>query len=313
MKKQEVLFKKIGNILNELNDQYQFLSNSPEHWSEIELELFLANANFLVEHIQIIKKLTPKTEEVVPAPLVSYAKIEETKIAEIEDLQPVVEGNIVEISVEKIEEETQTEIEEPSQSNTIEFLINKESYEEDKFDFESKSTEQLFDRKLSTEEEAILAQRKKVKENLIRNSEDLVEDEIGPEPFLVHDINLPIAKETTVTLKKEIKSSDEEAVLTLNEILAQQASAPRINDSKSLAISDLKEAITLNDKLIFIKDLFNGYNLAYAEAIEIVNRMPNFDAADNFLQKNYAEKYSWADKQATTDKFYLLINRRFKD
>ena len=55
--KQEALFKKLGNILNELNEQYQFLAQNPEQLSEVELELFLANASFLTDHIQIIKKL----------------------------------------------------------------------------------------------------------------------------------------------------------------------------------------------------------------------------------------------------------------
>ena len=59
--------------------------------------------------------------------------------------------------------------------------------------------------------------------------------------------------------------------------------------------------------------MFNGYNLAYAEAIEIINKMPNFEAADNFLQVNYAEKNNWAQNQATVDKFYLILNRRFKE
>ena len=63
--------------------------------------------------------------------------------------------------------------------------------------------------------------------------------------------------------------------------------------------------------MIFIKELFNGYNLAYSEAIEILNRFDSFVAADNFLQKNYAVKNKWLDKQEIVDRFYEVLNRRY--
>ena len=58
MMKQEDLLKKTGAILNELQEQYQFMSADPQQISELELELFLANANFLSEHVQILKKIS---------------------------------------------------------------------------------------------------------------------------------------------------------------------------------------------------------------------------------------------------------------
>jgi uncharacterized protein with NRDE domain len=76
-------------------------------------------------------------------------------------------------------------------------------------------------------------------------------------------------------------------------------------------VSDLKQAITLNDKLLYIKDLFNGYNLAYSEAIDILNRFSNFEEAEKFLNSNYAVKNHWDAKQATADKFFALLRRRY--
>ena len=99
---------------------------------------------------------------------------------------------------------------------------------------------------------------------------------------------------------------------TLNDLLASKAERSVNHQNGASAISDLKQGINLNDKLVYIKDLFNGYNLAYAEAIDIANKLPNFEAADNFFKKNYAIKYNWAEKQATVDKFYALLNQRFK-
>lgn len=386
MMKQEALFRKLGNILNELNDQYQFLSQNPEQLSELELELFLANANFLADHIQIIKKLNlpfqaplaltaPQVQEeptideeivddlkdVQQVEAITFANVEE-KIEplfqeapiEIKEQAPIVveakeeevpqiieEVEVPQVVEEKIEEaaplvEHEKELfrleEEPTK--TFEFILNSESYtEEDKFDFEEKAAEQLFDRPLSKEEELILEQKKKVKENLVRNVEDLEEDEIGPEPFLVHKeeeqpeipkiVAEPVREEVPPVIETVSKVTVETTKVevevetaykpTLNDILAGKNTGTRLNETSGNNITDLKAAINLNDKLLYIKDLFNGYNLAYAEAIDIANKMPNFDAADNFFQKNYAVKNNWADKQATVDKFYLLLNRRFKD
>lgn len=356
MMKQEALFNKLGNILNELNDQYQFLSQNPEQLSELELELFLANANFLADHIQIIKKLN-LAPQVSSGPLIAQTAVEEPAVDneigdELKDVQQIEAitfaneqddvadnqhyTNVVDEEEIPLAEEHEKEIfeleEAPSQ--TFEFTLDTESYsEDDRFDFEEKTADQLFDRPLSEEEELILAQKRKVKENLVRNPEDLEEDEIGPEPFLVHhdeeaiEANAPeiapaieeklppIAAEQTVKVEVETTRVVVETAYkpTLNDMLAGQNTTTRLNETSGSTVTDLKAAINLNDKLLYIKDLFNGYNLAYAEAIDIANKMPNFDAADNFFQKNYAVKNNWAEKQATVDKFYLLLNRRFKD
>jgi len=361
--RQEALFKKLGNILNELNEQYRFLSQNPEQLSELELELFLANANFLADHIQIIKKLNlapqvlptssttqttveePITNDEIGDELIDVQQVEAITFANVQDevdeapVQPIieekeppVEREVEEPPVEDHEKEIFKLEEEPTQ--TFEFILNTDDYsEDDKFDFEEKTTEQLFDRPLSREEELILEQKKKVKQNLVRNPEDLEEDEIGPEPFLVHKEEESVKVETPkiepiieekpapVVVEEVKKVVVETAKIevettykpTLNDMLAGKNTGTRLNEASGNAVTDLKAAISLNDKLLYIKDLFNGYNLAYAEAIDIANKMPNFDAADNFFQKNYAIKNNWAEKQATVDKFYLLLNRRFKD
>jgi hypothetical protein len=76
-------------------------------------------------------------------------------------------------------------------------------------------------------------------------------------------------------------------------------------------IGDLKKAINLNDKLLYIKDLFNGYSLAYSEAIEILNRFTGLEEADLFLKKNYAVKNNWESKPETTEKLYAILKRRY--
>ena len=389
MMNQEDLFKKLGLILNELNDQYQFLAQNPQQLSELELELFHANANFLADHVQIIKKISSaqqptlvlppaeenlsiaensmelmddtheenqleeitfapeqKTEEEVAEPVEEQLEeepeeIEEEPIAP-QQPEPLIHFEEIEQEVFKLDNEPSTfefilndhseheTIKEMPQTNSNGFdsFINNETYTDEKFEFEEKSVDELFNRPLSEEEERILAQKRKIQEQPIEEIlAEVEEDEIGPEPFLVHkeeeqvqeeefpiekeDLELEIApvENTVVNTKEPVE--DPTYKPTLNDLLAK-STGKNINTATTASIADLKQAINLNDKLLYIKDLFNGYNLAYAEAIDIANKLPNFETADNFFQKNYAVKNNWAVKQATVDKFYELLNQRFK-
>ena len=102
--------------------------------------------------------------------------------------------------------------------------------------------------------------------------------------------------------------------LTINQKMSAQAAENANTQTAQSAIkpiSDIKLAITLNDKLLYVKDLFNGYSLAYSEAIEILNRFNTFEEATRFLNANYVAKNNWESKPATTTKFYALLKRRY--
>jgi hypothetical protein len=352
MMKQEDLFKKIGLILNELNDQYQFLAQNPQQLNELELELFHANANFLADHVQIIKKISnsqpaplalPEVEEEVLNEQTNFQQEEELLSSPAVTYDNMQEEQQVETVtfVEEIAEETPTpqisyqpepplaEIEEEifkidNAPSTFEFILNDHA-EHEKFDFEEKSVDELFNRPLSDEEERIIAEKKKINIEPIIEAQDTEEDdEIGPEPFLVYkkeeevfpivkeDLDLEVDPIPTPIAKSNEPVEDPTYKPTLNDLLAGKSAGNHSVNAVKPSISDLKQGINLNDKLLYIKDLFNGYNLAYAEAIDLANKLPNFEAADNFFKNNYAVKNNWAEKQATVDKFYELLNQRFK-
>lgn len=360
---QEDIFRKVGQILNELQDQYEFLARNPNQLNELELELFLANANFLSDHVQIVKKINShKPLKVIPehtedqSPVVLVTPItaaepmpepEPVKVAE----QPKETNMLKEKTLEELEAEYTAnqlafteketvavaeqldEVEEAQpEPLKFEFLLN-DNQASDKFEFEQQPIETIFDRPLSKQEEEIIAQKQKLMDSQSQSA--AVEEVITPEPVPVVQIVNPEPVELVpdqpeeqiispvvsvpVADKKEEKVLKEGEVIkgrpTLNDLLAGKSNfSNSVNqDNNKTSISDLKQAINLNEKLLYIKDLFNGYNLAYAEAIDLVNKMPDFKTADNFLQSNYAVKNNWAAKQSTVDKFYELLNQRFRD
>src|SRR4051812_12004001 len=55
--KQPEVFKKIGGIIQEIQEQYEYLQASTESLNDLELELFVANTHFLKDHADILRKL----------------------------------------------------------------------------------------------------------------------------------------------------------------------------------------------------------------------------------------------------------------
>jgi hypothetical protein len=142
-----------------------------------------------------------------------------------------------------------------------------------------------------------------------------------PAPFLKEDDvkaqEIPKPTSTLIPDKVEEKVVQPAAAAsrpTLNDLLASSQKTNSYNQETSApTVTDLKKAVNLNEKLLYIKDLFNGYNLAYSEAIDIINKLPDFKSADTFLQNNYAIKNNWQAKQTTVDKFYGLLKQRFPE
>jgi hypothetical protein len=314
MKQQEV-FKKIGTILKELNEQYDYLSSEHEnHLNDLELELFVANTHFLSDHSAVLRKLNqqnnppaavepgpaPSTGEkffepvvqiVKPAPLAEATPTpaEETQV----DDKPVPH---IDLAADNADSDLSVMRHEEPEVIRHELEINEADTWEDEDD-----TGFDLDEPLAYEEDLSeippLKAAEPVKEHPVEAKKETnpPEHKLVPEPVRTHT-----------------KTAQEEP-MTINQMMSAQLNkTSRVSAHLHLQpISDLKQAINLNDKLSYIKDLFNGYNLAYSEAIDILNRFSSFHDAEDFLKTNYAVKNHWDTKQATADKFYELLRRRY--
>lgn len=354
MMNQEDLFRKLGAILNELNDQYDYLAKNPRNLNELELELFLANSNFLSEHIQIIRKINNSTvlkalpEHSEDQSVVAQAQTEiQPEISKpgnsalqeperegsqdeedyqsdlfkadqspasfefiLNDRSLSIEDN-VEQKAQHIEETTgRPELDQTEAMEQTDIITEMEKYDEtESLEFEAVQEETIPKYPEPIIEEPVIKQKPAVEEPVIKSA-PVVNEEAGPEPFLI-----PKAEDRVAEIRTTLPEDRVEQKLvkpTLNDLLASSLNKGNpVSEQSAPPIKDLKQAINLNDKLLYIKDLFNGYNLAYAEAIELINKMPDFKTADTFLKSNYAVKNNWSAKQATVDKFYALLERRF--
>jgi len=300
MKQQEV-FKKIGTILKELNDQYDYLDNTENQINDLELELFVANTHFLAEHSAVLRKLN--AQNVISPTIVEVpVKKPEEKYFEpvVQPLNPVAETK----------PEATRSIEEPPPHIDLGGSGADDDFSYLRHEPEIIKHELILDESHNWEDE----------DDVGFEIEETAEEE-APKPEPVKAAKPEPVKETKpIEVKKETppveskKEAHAEEPLTINQMMSAKLHKTSAKVAEHLhvqPISDLKQAIILNDKLLYIKDLFNGYNLAYNEAIDILNRFSTFDEADHFLKTNYAVKNHWDTKQATVDKFYGLLERRY--
>jgi hypothetical protein len=179
--------------------------------------------------------------------------------------------------------------------------------EEDLVAEEILETEEVFEKNESKPEELPVTE----KPNLKEDTEERIAIELGKAP--VAEPELVGIPEIKLEPKAPEPAKEKDEVFTINQrISAQLGSSNNLSEySNAQPVTNLKQAITLNDKLLYIKDLFNGYSLAYSEAIEILNRFNTFEEANRFLNKNYTVKNNWDSKPETTDKFFALLKRRY--
>lgn len=322
--KAQSIFKKVGNILAEINEQYQYLSESKENLNDIELELLSANADFLAEHIKVLKKINI-SEAVTEAPLTENTEKAQRAFDEIDagrEIEDVSNPHVSNSSSEQSGEEALDSNSKDAQSD--ESQKNSETQPERA---ELKNSQPVVNSIVENiEEEKEITD---VAEDKVEQKDELEEEsfttyfrpEPGPanvsEPRAKEEteeavVNEVVIEEKTLSMEAPKLAEEPKKALTLNEMISAQMNQNATPEpTKPSSVSDIKAIINLNDKLLFIKDLFNGYSLAYSEAIELINRFESFDAADDFLKRNYSEKNNWSARQATADKFYELLNRRF--
>ena len=76
-------------------------------------------------------------------------------------------------------------------------------------------------------------------------------------------------------------------------------------------INDLPKAIGINERFLFIKELFNNDSTAFTEAIKKLNNLQNFAEADHILHEELAVKYNWKSDSIAVQSFLELVQRRY--
>jgi len=77
-------------------------------------------------------------------------------------------------------------------------------------------------------------------------------------------------------------------------------------------VKNIKEAIGVNEKFLFINELFNGDLKSYNESVEKLNEFPSIHEAFEFLNKlTYEFQWDGQRSAVTIEKFANLVQRRY--
>ena len=115
--------------------------------------------------------------------------------------------------------------------------------------------------------------------------------------------------------------SHQEGVMEINEAIADQRES--LNDRlkqenvevmhvlKDAPIQDLRKAIGINDRYVFISDLFRGDEPMYERSIKTINSFDVYSDAEHWMNRELKVKLGWDDNRDTVNHFYQLVRRRF--
>jgi hypothetical protein len=123
----------------------------------------------------------------------------------------------------------------------------------------------------------------------------------------------PVEEIPTLAHQKEIKE--------LNDIIGQQHAS--LNDKlktekkelvsllKEGPVKDLKKAIGVNDRFVFLNELFRGDEAMYERSIKTINNFRIYPEAEYWIERELKVKLGWDEKKPAVQHFSQLVRRRF--
>jgi len=114
--------------------------------------------------------------------------------------------------------------------------------------------------------------------------------------------------------------SQQQTSREINESVGQQESLnDRLKENKpellhvlkGSPIRDLRKAIDINDRFVFINELFRGDEAMYERCIKTINSFNIYAEAEYWMNRELMVKLGWDIKRESVQHFYHLVKRRF--
>ena len=157
-------------------------------------------------------------------------------------------------------------------------------------------------------------------EDAMEVSLDIMDMDFAPEPEVVpepevpllsedlpEDDDLPFFEEPAETVE-DLPAPVERAapVAVIDAMTARQAWR---TDMPGTPVRDIRSAISLNDRILFINWLFGEDPMAFQETLTALNAMTSFDEAVNFVVARHPE---WDLESDTVYRFMMALRRRLQ-
>ena len=131
------------------------------------------------------------------------------------------------------------------------------------------------------------------------------EPEVVVEPEVVEDDDLPFFEEESVFAEPEPVKAEEPAVL-IDTMLDKFAWK---NDMPGSSVKDVRSAISLNDRILFINKLFAEDPMAFQSAIGKLNAMESLDDVVAYVKAEHAD---WNLESDVVYRFMMAVRRKVR-
>ena len=123
---------------------------------------------------------------------------------------------------------------------------------------------------------------------------------------IIEEKEQPNNKKTTI-LAEKISPSDFHPI---NETLAKQKACNDLSSKLQTApLSSIVSGIGINDKFLYIRELFKSDNNLYNSAVKHLDTVDSLEEAMSFVKKHF----DWDEKNETVQKFVNLVQRRYME
>lgn len=165
---------------------------------------------------------------------------------------------------------------------------------------------------LQVDEAELEAELEEIKRNAearakisVQNKPPLLFDPIEDTPTLIHQQN-PAANPPK-EIHEVIAGGDS---ASLNDALREHKTELSETLQES-PIKDLRKGIGINDRFLFISELFRGDEAMYERSIKTINGFSIYPEAEYWIRRELKLKLGWDDKNTVVRQFDQLVKRRF--
>lgn len=109
---------------------------------------------------------------------------------------------------------------------------------------------------------------------------------------------------------KDVNTSSPEQGESLNDKL-KQGKTELIEMLKETPVKDLRKAVGINDRFLFINELFRGDESMYERSIKTINSFNIYAEAEYWISRELKLKLGWNNDHASVQQFDQLVKRRF--
>ena len=120
----------------------------------------------------------------------------------------------------------------------------------------------------------------------------------------------PTDRFTLSQRSKEVNDVIGSGTSSLNDKLRSDVSDLKsaLNDTP---VRDLKKAIGVNDRYVFINQLFRGDEVMYERSLKTINSFRILPEAEYWMERELKVKLGWDENREATRHFYQIVKRRF--